>query len=103
MKAFFIHPDVEGTLPQQDVLAADDWRLFTEIKHVLEPFYLQIMRAQEWGRRRRHGRFWEVITGIEYQHLENWKLFYDDVTGDMVEKTSKPQWLQLATTSDEEN
>lgn len=90
IRAFFIHPDVEGRLPQEDILTADEWRLLAEIKHVLEPFYLQTMRAQGWGKGGGHGRLWEVMTGIEYllEHLEDWKLFYDDVTEDMVEKTA---------------
>jgi len=97
IRAFFIHPDVEGSLPQEDVLTADDWRLLAEIKHVLEPFYLQTMRAQGWGKGDGHGRLWEVMTGIEYllEHLENWKLFYDDVTEDMVEKTASQCGLHL--------
>ncbi|KAK4074631.1 hypothetical protein Purlil1_12926 [Purpureocillium lilacinum] len=90
LRAFFIHPDVEGKLPQEDILTADDWRLLAEIKHVLEPIYLQTMRAQGWGKGDGHGRLWEVMTGIEYllEHLEDWKVFYDEVTEDMVEKAA---------------
>jgi hypothetical protein len=87
IRAFMVHPDVEGNLPREDILNADDWRLLGEIKHILEPFYLQTMRTQGWGRGDGHGRLWEVMTGIEYllEHLEDWKLFYNDFTEDSIQ------------------
>ncbi|TQW01723.1 NYN domain-containing protein [Cordyceps javanica] len=59
LRAFMVHPDVEGSLPQEDILSADDWRLLGEVKHILEPFYLQTMRTQGWGGGDGHGRLWE--------------------------------------------
>ncbi|KAM3519811.1 hypothetical protein MY4038_009655 [Beauveria bassiana] len=86
LRAFLVHPNVEGSLPQEDILSADDWRLLGEVKHILEPFYLQTMRTQGWGRGDGNGRLWEVLTGVEYllEHLEDWKLFYNDVTDDTI-------------------
>ncbi|TQW01624.1 hypothetical protein IF2G_10859 [Cordyceps javanica] len=86
LRAFLVHPEVEGSLPQEDILSADDWRLLGEVKHILEPFYLQTMRTQGWGRGDGNGRLWEVLTGVEYllEHLEDWKLFYNDVTDDTI-------------------
>ncbi|PNP86372.1 hypothetical protein FNYG_00288 [Fusarium nygamai] len=46
IRAFLVHPEVEKWLPEADMLKADDWRLLAEIKHILEPFYLQTMRTQ---------------------------------------------------------
>jgi hypothetical protein len=46
IRAFFIYPDVEGYLSQDDILAADDWRPLAEVKSILKPFYLQTMRTQ---------------------------------------------------------
>lgn len=91
VRAFMVHPDVEGNLPQDDVLNADDWRLLGEVKHILELFYLQTMRTQGWGRGDGHGRLWEVMTGIEYllEHLEDWKLFYINITKDMVQHDAR--------------
>ncbi|KFA52531.1 hypothetical protein S40293_10337, partial [Stachybotrys chartarum IBT 40293] len=93
IRAFLIHPDVEGCLPEADVMKADDWRLLVEVKHVLEPFYLQTMRAQGWGGEGGHGRLWEVMTGIEYllEHLEDWKLFYSAVPEETAEENASPQ------------
>ncbi|RFN41322.1 ribonuclease h-like protein [Fusarium flagelliforme] len=63
------------------MLKADDWRLLAEIKHILEPFYLQTMRTQGWGSEGGNGRLWEVMTGMEYllEHLEDRKLFHHAV------------------------
>ncbi|KAI8404300.1 hypothetical protein FOFC_15795 [Fusarium oxysporum] len=49
IRAFLVHPEVEKWLPEADMLKGDDWRLLAEIKHILEPFYLQTMRTQGWG------------------------------------------------------
>ena len=89
LRAFLVHPDVEGSLPQEDVLSADDWRLLGEVNHILEPLYLQTMRTQGWGKGDGHGRLWEVLTGVEYllEHLEDWKLFYNDVTEDTIRES----------------
>ncbi|KAJ3454567.1 hypothetical protein MRS44_013167 [Fusarium solani] len=78
IRAFLVHPDVERWLPEADTLKGDDWRLLEEVKHILEPFYLQIMRTQGWGSEGGNGRLWEVMTGMEYllEHLEDRKLFY---------------------------
>ncbi|KAM0738258.1 hypothetical protein ACQRIT_007450 [Beauveria bassiana] len=96
LRAFMVHPNVEGSLPKEDVLNADDWRLLGEVKHVLEPFYLQTMRTQGWGRGDGHGRLWEVLTGVEYllEHLEDWKLFYNDVTEDTIRESIAAETAQ---------
>ncbi|KAF4336682.1 hypothetical protein FBEOM_9456 [Fusarium beomiforme] len=78
IRAFLAHPEVEKWLPEADMLKGDDWRLLTEIKHILEPFYLQTMRTQDWGGEGGNGRLWEVMTSMEYllEHLEDRKLFH---------------------------
>ncbi|KAJ0122841.1 hypothetical protein HZ326_31574, partial [Fusarium oxysporum f. sp. albedinis] len=78
IRAFLVHPEVEKWLPEADMLKGDDWRLLAEIKHILEPFYLQTMRTQGWGSEGGNGRLWEVMTGMEYllEHLEERKLFH---------------------------
>jgi hypothetical protein len=93
IRAFLVHPDVEGWLPEGDVLKGDDWRLLAEVKHILEPFYLQTMRAQGWGSEGGHGRLWEVMTGMEYllEHLEEWKLFYHASPDETVEENANSQ------------
>ena len=80
-RTFLVHPDVEGWLPQGDLLQGDDWKLLAEVKHILEPFYRQTMRAQGWGSEGGHSRLWEVMMGMEYllEPLEDWKLFYHHV------------------------
>jgi hypothetical protein len=35
IRAFLVHPDVEGCIPQDDVLKGDDWKLLAEVKHIL--------------------------------------------------------------------
>ncbi|KEY70678.1 hypothetical protein S7711_10324, partial [Stachybotrys chartarum IBT 7711] len=76
-----------------EVVMNNDTRLLVEVKHVLEPFYLQTMRAQGWGGEGGHGRLWEVMTGIEYllEHLEDWKLFYNAVPEETAEENASPQ------------
>ncbi|PNP53253.1 hypothetical protein FNYG_15776 [Fusarium nygamai] len=78
IRAFLAHPEMEKWLPEADMLKGDDWRLLTEIKHILEPFYLQTMRTQDWGGEGGNGRLWEVMTSMEYllEHLEDRKLFH---------------------------
>ncbi|KNB04727.1 hypothetical protein FOXG_19384 [Fusarium oxysporum f. sp. lycopersici 4287] len=49
IKTFLVHPAVEKWLPEADVLKGDDWRPLADIKHILEPFYLQTKRTQGWG------------------------------------------------------
>jgi hypothetical protein len=66
IRAFLVHPEVERWLPGGNVLKGDDWRLLAEVKHVLEPFYLQTMTAQGPGSEGGHGRLWEVMTGMEW-------------------------------------
>ncbi|KAF5261576.1 hypothetical protein FOXYS1_7734 [Fusarium oxysporum] len=84
IRAFLVHPEVEKWLPEADMLKGDDWRLLAEIKHIVEPFYLQTMRTQGWGSEGGNGRLWEVMTGVEYllEHLEDRKLFHHVVPDD---------------------
>ncbi|RKK80768.1 hypothetical protein BFJ71_g15816 [Fusarium oxysporum] len=63
IRAFLVHPEVEKWLPEADMLKGDDWRLLAEIKHILEPFYLQTMRTQGWGSEGGNGRLWEPSRG----------------------------------------
>jgi hypothetical protein len=73
-------PDRSKHVPTQDHLSIDDWRLLGEIKEILEPIYRLTMRCQGCGKGDGNGRLWEVMTGIEYllEHLEDWKLLYND-------------------------
>jgi hypothetical protein len=64
IRVFLVHPEVEKWLPEADTLKGDDWRLLAEVKHILEPFYLQTMRTQSWGIEGGNGRLWEVMTGV---------------------------------------
>jgi hypothetical protein len=79
------------------MLKGDDWRLLTEIKHILEPFYLQTMRTQGWGSEGGNGRLWEVMTGMEYllEHLEDRKLFYHAVPDEAAGENTNSQ-VELA-------
>jgi hypothetical protein len=96
IRAFLAHPEVEKWLPEADLLKGDDWRLLEEIKHILEPFYLQTMRTQGWGSEGGNGRLWEVMTGMEYllEHLEDRKLFYhavpDEAAGENTDSQVEP-------------
>ena len=65
IRAFLVHPEVEIWLSEADMLKGDGWRLLVEVKHILEPFYLQTMRTQGWGSEGGNGRLWEVMTGME--------------------------------------
>jgi hypothetical protein len=93
IRAFLVHPEVEKWLPEADMLKGDDWRLLAEIKHILEPFYLQTMRTQGWGSEGGNGRLWEVMTGMEYllEHLEDRKLFHHVVPDDAVGENTDSQ------------
>ncbi|KAM5527708.1 transposase-like protein [Fusarium oxysporum f. sp. phaseoli] len=93
IRAFLVHPEVEKWLSEADMLKGDGWRLLAEVKHVLEPFYLQIMRTQGWGSEGGNGRLWEVITGVEYllEHLEDRKLFYHAVPEEVVGENTNSQ------------
>ncbi|KAF5696988.1 transposase [Fusarium mundagurra] len=97
IRAFLVHPEVEKWLPEADMLKGDDWRLLTEIKHILEPFYLQTMRTQGWGSEGGNGRLWEVMTGMEYllEHLEDRKLFYHVVPDEAAGENTNSQ-VELA-------
>jgi hypothetical protein len=77
--------DEQNTLPAEDRLSHDDWRMLAEIMQLLQPIYFQTTRAQGWGKRGGHGRLWEVMTGIEYllEHFEDWRSFYDDISTDV--------------------
>ncbi|EXK25883.1 hypothetical protein FOMG_17497 [Fusarium oxysporum f. sp. melonis 26406] len=97
IRAFLVHPEVERWLPEADMLKGDDWRLLAEIKHILEPFYLQTMRTQGWGSEGGNGRLWEVMTGMEYllEHLEDRKLFYHAVPDEAAGENTNSQ-VELA-------
>jgi hypothetical protein len=49
IRASLVHPEVEKRLPEADMLKGNDWRLLAEIKHIIEPLYLQTMRTQGWA------------------------------------------------------
>ncbi|KZL66453.1 transposase-like protein [Colletotrichum incanum] len=70
--------DVNHRIPDADILSGDDWKVLAEIKHVLEPFYLQPKRTEGWGLGDGHGRLWEVMMGMEYllDHLVDWRDYY---------------------------
>jgi hypothetical protein len=59
IRVFLVHPEVEKWLPEADMLKGDDWRFLAEVKHILEPFYLQTIRTQGWGSEGGNGRLWE--------------------------------------------
>jgi hypothetical protein len=67
-------------LPAADALTADDWKVLTEIRAILEPLYKLTMESQGWGAGTEGGRLWGVLTGMEYllAHFEEWKVLYDN-------------------------
>lgn len=58
--------DELSNIPIEDRLSRDDWRMLTEIMHVLEPIYRQTMRTQGWGKG--DGRLWEVMCSFRLSH-----------------------------------
>lgn len=68
-----------GALSEEDILTVDDWKMLSEIQHILKPLYDMTMQTQGWGTAGGQGRLWEVLTGIEFilEHLENWKILYN--------------------------
>ena len=82
--------DEQNTIPAEDRLSHDDWRMLAEIMQLLQPLYLQTMRTQGWGKGHGHGRLWEVITGVEYllEHLEDWRGFYNEISTDIAAQSA---------------
>ncbi|RKK72669.1 hypothetical protein BFJ70_g17266 [Fusarium oxysporum] len=93
IRAFLVHPEVEIWLSEADMLKGDGWRLLVEVKHILEPFYLQTMRTQGWGSEGGNGRLWEVMMGMEYllEHLEDRMLSYHAVPEEVVGENTDSQ------------
>ncbi|CVL09149.1 uncharacterized protein FMAN_15429 [Fusarium mangiferae] len=79
-----LEADASRRVPTADILTSDDWKVLREVSHILEPIFNMTMRTQGWGTSGRHGRLWEVMTGMEFvlEHLENWKTLYEDETAD---------------------
>ncbi|EAQ93808.1 hypothetical protein CHGG_02043 [Chaetomium globosum CBS 148.51] len=67
-------------IPVEEFLTAEDWRLLTELKAIVEPLYFQTMRCQGWGEKGSFGYLWEILPGMEFllDKLEFWKVFFDE-------------------------
>ncbi|KAF3343220.1 hypothetical protein VD0002_g9711 [Verticillium dahliae] len=80
----FLAQEAHGgnSLPHEYRLEANDWKLLSEIMHILEPLYELTMQTQGNGKGGTLGKLWQVLTGMEYllEHLEDWKQHYDLIT-----------------------
>ena len=73
-------------MPSEWHLTADDWRLLTEIKDILEPVYYQTKRCEGWGSEGHHGSLWEILGSMEYllSHFEKVKEEYSAATDSLM-------------------
>ncbi|KAK2738962.1 transposase-like protein [Colletotrichum kahawae] len=58
--------DAKQHIPEEDLLSTEDWKVLAEIGMILEPFYWQTKRCEDWGVGDGYGRLWEVMMGTEY-------------------------------------
>jgi hypothetical protein len=57
--------DEKKKLPKEDRLKIEDWRVLTETREILQPFYDQTKRYQSRAKNGTHGALWEMYLSME--------------------------------------
>lgn len=75
--------DEKKKLPKEDRLKIEDWRVLTETREILQPFYDQTKHYQSRAKNGTHGALWEMYLSMELilNEIITSKERYIDVSG----------------------
>ena len=72
--------DEDRRVPNRDHLLDEDWRVISEIHHILQPFFYQTKHLEGRAPNASHGAIWEALPSMEYLlgHMERLVTHYED-------------------------